>query len=187
MQFCRWSYFLLKYFAGGPLFNPNLHTILQVICFSVRTFCRWSTFPSKLAHGFAGGLIFHPNSPNDFVTGLIFTSKLTYDLAGRLKRQLHNALVVVRGSQMEDGENVLPPRLNAGCLRVHHLRHAPHHHITDCWRSGKKNEDLKLKSSLPVPHALHHLITDYRRHGKGREKNESKKKIHHLHITSVGE
>ena len=145
MQFFRWSYFLLKYFAGGPLFNPNLHTILQVIFFSVQTFCRWSTFQSKLAHSFSGGLIFYPNSPNNIVTGLIFTSKLTYDLASRLKRQLHNALVMIRGSQMEDGENVLPPRLNAGCLWVHHLCHAPHHHITDCRRSGKKNGRFEIK------------------------------------------
>ena len=144
IQCCRLSSFLSEHFASGPLFNLNLHS-------------------------FVGGLIFYPNSPNNSVTGLIFTSKLTYDLASRLKCQLHNALVVIWGSQMEDRENVLPPRLNAGCLWVHHLCHAPHHHITDCRRSGKKNEDLKLKSSLPVPHTLHHLITDYRRHGKGKK------------------
>lgn len=56
---------------------------------------------------------------------------LTDDVARRLEGQLHDGLVVVRGSLVEHREDVLPTRADVGRLGVHHLSHAPDHHVSD--------------------------------------------------------
>uniref|UniRef100_A0A6B0V983 Putative secreted protein n=1 Tax=Ixodes ricinus TaxID=34613 RepID=A0A6B0V983_IXORI len=48
-----------------------------------------------------------------------------------LESELHNALVPVRGRQVEHAEDVLPARLDVGRLGVDHLCHAAHHHVPD--------------------------------------------------------
>lgn len=57
--------------------------------------------------------------------------RLTDDVSSGLEGQLHDGLVVVRGRLVEHREDVLPAGADVGRLRVHHLGHAPDHHVSD--------------------------------------------------------
>lgn len=71
----------------------------------------------------------NPASRNEQTKGT--TELLTNNFACCLKSQFHNSLIMVRSSQMEDRKDVLPSRLDAGCLGVDHLRHTSHNHVTN--------------------------------------------------------
>ena len=63
---------------------------------------------------------------------------LTDDMAGGLEGQLYDALVLVRSSQVEDGEDVLPAWADVRRLGVHHLGYTAHHHVSDGGRPGRE-------------------------------------------------
>lgn len=47
---------------------------------------------------------------------------------------------------MEDGENILPSRLNIVSLRVHHLRHTADNHVANsCWSVIDRKENVFLE------------------------------------------
>lgn len=65
-------------------------------------------------------------------------------MAGCLKGQLYNALVLVWCSQVEDREDVLPTWANICRLGINHLSDTTHNHVSDGGRPGKmdrKKED----------------------------------------------
>lgn len=61
----------------------------------------------------------------------------TDDVAGGLEGQLHDALVLVGGGQVEHGQDVLPAGADVGRLGVDHLGYAAHHHVPDGGRPGR--------------------------------------------------
>ena len=58
------------------------------------------------------------------------SSPLTNNVAGGLKGEFDDVLIKIGGGQMEDREDVLPSRPDVRSLRVDHLRHATHHHVS---------------------------------------------------------
>lgn len=62
-------------------------------------------------------------------------------MPGGLEGQLHDALVLVRRSQVEDREDVLPARADVRRLGVNHLGDAAHHHVPDCGRPEETDPD----------------------------------------------
>ena len=62
---------------------------------------------------------------------------LTDDVARGLEGQLHNALILVRGGQVKDGEDVLPAWADVCRLGVNHLGYTAHHHVSDGGRPGE--------------------------------------------------
>ncbi len=60
---------------------------------------------------------------------------LTDDVSSRLEGQLYNTLILIRGSEMEHRENVLPPWSNIPSLRVDHLGYTADHHVPNGGRS----------------------------------------------------
>lgn len=76
-------------------------------------------------------------------------SGLTDDVAGGLEGQLYNAFVLVRGSQVEDGEDILPAWADVCCLGVNHLSYTAHNHVSDGGRPGwKKENGVQMKKRL---------------------------------------
>ena len=67
-------------------------------------------------------------------------------MAGGLEGQLYDALVLVRRSQVEDREDVLPAWADVRRLGVNHLGYTAHHHVSDGGRPGQ--EIVGKKSGL---------------------------------------
>ena len=59
----------------------------------------------------------------------LLLEQLGDNLAGGLKGQLHNVLVLVPRRNVEHREDVRPARLDVVRLAVHNVGHAPHHHV----------------------------------------------------------
>ena len=70
----------------------------------------------------------------------IVCALLTDDVAGGLEGELHDALVLVGGGQVEHGKDVLPAGADVAGLGVHHLGNAAHHHVSDGGRSEGEKE-----------------------------------------------
>lgn len=69
-------------------------------------------------------------------------------MACGLKGQLHNALILVRCSQVKNREDVLPAWAYVCSLGVNHLGYAAYHHVSDCGRSGEEMGDKEEESEL---------------------------------------
>ena len=68
-------------------------------------------------------------------------------MACGLKGQLHNALILVRCSQVEDREDVLPAWADVCSLGVNHLGYAAYHHVSNGGRSGEETGDKEEEES----------------------------------------
>lgn len=79
-------------------------------------------------------------------------------MASGLKGQLHDALVLVRGGEVEDGKDVLPARADVCRLRVHHLGYAAHDHVSDGGGPARGADgggsDESTKQGFSSPHGL---------------------------------
>ena len=80
----------------------------------------------------------------------VISPLLTDDLVGCLEGELHDALIMVSCGQVEHTEDVLPARLDVLGLRVHHLSHTAHHHVTDGGRPEKEVKESFIRWGINI-------------------------------------
>ena len=68
-----------------------------------------------------------------------------------LEWHLHNVDIVVRGSQVEDGEDVLPTRHDVWSPCTNHLCHTAYHHVTNGHRPEYREKSWIEKITITIP------------------------------------